>query len=87
MDTLFDPRFSQLIVMSSGLALIMVGLVLTVLQFSRNMRRGEFTARSLSAGTEGVSLSTTYVGLILVAIGALLEAVGYAVPHFLGRVG
>lgn len=86
MDTLLDPRFSQLTVMGSGLALIVVGLVLTILQFSRNMRRGDFTARSLSAGTEGVSLSTTYVGLIMVVIGALLEAVGYAVPLFLGRV-
>jgi hypothetical protein len=72
--------------MGSGLALIVVGLVLTILQFSRNMRRGDFMTRSLSAGTEGVSLSTTYVGLIMIVIGALLEAVGYAVPVFLGRV-
>lgn len=70
----------QLIIMLSGAALITVGIMLVIMQFAHEMQLPQYmpSTRGLEFGpAEGIKLSTTYVGLILVGIGAFLEVVGF----------
>ena len=52
-----------------------VGLILTVVQFMRTQPEAQNLNRSLVVGSDGVKVSTTYVGLLIVALGVVLEAV------------
>ena len=74
MEVLLHPRMPQLIMMGSGALLIIVGLVLTIVQFRRGQAEDRHMERGLHVGGDGVRVKTTYVGLLIVAIGALLEA-------------
>jgi uncharacterized membrane protein len=73
-------KLPQLMIMISGVALILAGLVLVVLQIQHEMSMPSFTPapRSIeTTPTGGIKLSTTYVGLVVMAIGAALEIVGF----------
>jgi hypothetical protein len=66
--------------MLSGAILIAVGVVLIAVQFQHDLNIPNFTPspRILETSpTGGLKLSTTYVGLIVVGIGAALEIAGY----------
>jgi len=71
----------KLIVIFSGLFLIIVGVGLIAVQFYFQVSAPEiaFPQRGANLEAAGVkaSVSTTYVGLILVVVGAFLEMVGY----------
>ena len=70
---------AQVIIMLSGAALI-VGVVLVVLQFQHQLSMPDFVPRTRSVRvqpTGAFDIKATHAGLVLVAIGAFLEAVGY----------
>lgn len=72
---------AQLIIMLSGALLIVVGIGLIVAQMwiEVTIPTQEFARRGASlegAGTKA-SVQTTYVGLIVLFVGAFLEIVGY----------
>lgn len=70
----------QLIIMLSGAALMVVGVVLVIVQLTHELNTPGFAGSSRSLETTptgGIKLSTTYVGLVILAIGAALEIVGY----------
>jgi hypothetical protein len=62
---------------SLGSLLIIVGLVMVVMQFIRDLTRNTFPTRSLQAGLNHFKLTATYPGLILVCIGAILTLVAH----------
>lgn len=71
---------AQVIIMLSGAALIVVGVVLVVLQFQHQLSMPDFVPRTRSVRvqpTGAFDIKATHAGLVLVAIGAFLEAVGY----------
>jgi Flp pilus assembly protein TadB len=73
-------KLPQLIIMLSGATLIVIGVVLLVLQLSTELNQPAFIpeTRSLeTTPTGGFKLTTTYVGLVVLVIGATLEIVGY----------
>lgn len=77
-----NDRTPQLIIMLSGAALIIAGLVLIAVQFYQEVLavepRTQLPTRTIETDPSGgLKLTTTYVGLVVVAIGALLETVGY----------
>ena len=75
-----SKNLPQIIIMLSGAILIVVGLVLVALQFQHdtNMPAHAPDTRVLeTTPTGGLKLTTTYVGLIVLGIGAALEIVGY----------
>lgn len=75
-----SDRTPQLVIMVSGAALIVTGLVLITVQFYQEVLVLGSRPASRSIETDpsgGLKLTTTYVGLVVVAIGALLETVGY----------
>ena len=67
----------RLILSLSGALLIIAGLVLVYLQFNAEVfGQSPAPTRSLELSPNaGIKLQTTYVGLILVGIGAVLEMV------------
>lgn len=82
---------AQLIIMLSGALLIVVGIGLIVAQMwiEVTIPAHAFDQRSgmlKGAGTE-VSVQTTYVGLIVLFVGAFLEIVGYVAGRPWKRVG
>lgn len=83
MESLLHPRLPQLILLGSGALLVVVGLLLTVVQFVHGLREATHMrlARGFEVGRSGVSVKTTYVGVLIVAIGALLEALGAYLWH------
>jgi hypothetical protein len=68
---------AQIFVMASGAALILAGLVLVVLQVWQSRGTRDPMNRSLQVGPSGLTLTTTYPGLILIALGVALEIVGF----------
>lgn len=75
-----SDRMPQLIIMLSGAVLIVIGTVLVFVQLMHEMNQPAFAppTRALeTTPTGGIQLSTTYVGLVVLAIGAALEIVGY----------
>ena len=73
-------KLPQLIIMLSGAALMVVGVVLIVVQLAHELNAPAFeaTSRTLeTTPTGGIRLSTTYVGLVVLALGAALEIVGF----------
>ena len=72
---------SQAVIMWSGVALICAGILLVGAQIWIQIYVPTFQAASRSLGVEGLgtkaSLQTTYIGLILVVLGAFLEIIGY----------
>lgn len=70
----------KLIVIFSGLFLVIVGVGLIAVQFYFQVSAPDiaFPQRGANLEAAGVkaSVSTTYVGLILVVVGAFLEMVG-----------
>ena len=72
---------AQLIIMLSGALLIVVGIGLIIAQMwvEVSIPAHEFAHRSATfegAGTKA-SVQTTYVGLIVLFVGAFLEIIGY----------
>lgn len=71
----------QVIIMWSGVVLIALGVILISVQMVLQIAVPAFEAPSRSLGLEGLgakaSVQTTYVGLVLVVVGAFLEIVGY----------
>ena len=71
----------QWLIMATGVALVAVGVVLIVAQIWLQITLPEVQFPSRSANLEGVgakaSVTTTYVGLVLVVIGAFLEVIGF----------
>lgn len=75
-----SKNLPQILIMLSGAILIVVGVVLIVVQFQHELAAPTISAfpRSLETSPSGgIKLVTTYVGLIVVGIGAALETVGY----------
>jgi energy-converting hydrogenase Eha subunit E len=75
-----SEKVPQLIIMLSGAALIVVGVILVILQLNHELALSSFnpSSRALQTSpTGGLQLATTYVGLIVLAIGATLEIVGF----------
>jgi uncharacterized membrane protein len=72
-------EIAQLIVLLSGALLIVVGLVLVCWQFYilASMPKPNFPDRELQVTQQAIHLRTTYVGLMVLVTGAVLEAVGY----------
>ena len=64
--------------MMLGALLILVGLVLVILQF-RKART--FPTRTVTLSPGRLNAKTTYPGIILIGIGALLALVGAALPN------
>ncbi|MGO9232738.1 MAG: hypothetical protein ACLP4V_01100 [Methylocella sp.] len=52
-----------------GCFLVIVGLAMTIYQMSTSPKEH---ARSMSAGPHGITMSTTYPGLIITGLGVLL---------------
>ena len=61
-----------------GALLILVGIGLTIWQFwiLANSPRQKFPVRGLTASPYSVSVQTTYIGVILIVISALLAMTG-----------
>jgi hypothetical protein len=77
MEILLHPRMPQLLLLGSGALLIIAGFIMTAAQFTQQTARGtEPLPRVLKVDKSGFEVRTTYVGLILIAIGAALEALG-----------
>ena len=82
---------AQALIMWSGVALICAGVILIGAQIWIQVNVPTFQAQSRSLGVEGLgtkaSLQTTYIGLVLVVVGAFLEIIGYlgARPRSEGR--
>jgi uncharacterized membrane protein len=76
-----SQRWPQLVIMISGAVLMLVSIILIAVQFSHELTQPEFAPRTRSleaAPYEGaLKLTTNYVGLVVIALGALLEIVGY----------
>jgi uncharacterized membrane protein len=76
-----SQRWPQLIIMISGAVLMLVSIILIAVQFSHELAQPEFAPRTRSleaASYEGaLKLTTNYIGLVVIAPGALLEIVGY----------
>jgi uncharacterized membrane protein YecN with MAPEG domain len=72
-------RLPQLIILISGAVLIGVGIVAICLQMLTQFMHGDFGSglSSLKAFPAQFEVSTSYVGIELVIIGAVLEMVGY----------
>jgi uncharacterized membrane protein len=77
----WSENVPQLVIMLSGAVLMVVGVVLVVVQLAHELSLPTFSGgatRSVETSpTGGIKLSTTYVGLVVLAIGAALEIVGY----------
>lgn len=74
-----NRQLPQLIIMISGALLIVVGIVLVAIQMG-DMTLADAPRRTRSIETTpsgGIKLTTTYVGLVVMVIGAALEIVGY----------
>jgi uncharacterized membrane protein len=71
----------KLIVIFSGLFLMIVGVGLILVQFYFQISAPEIIFPQRGANLEAVGVkagvATTYVGLVLVVVGAFLEIVGY----------
>ena len=70
----------QLIIMISGVALLVVGIGLIIPQFIVEMliyRQSKIIDLSTINASRGITLGTHYVGVMVVAIGATLEIIGY----------
>jgi uncharacterized membrane protein len=71
---------SQLIIMTSGAVLIVVGIGLIIPQFYIEM---SIYAQIKSIGpsgfdaSRGLHISTSYVGVMVLGLGAVLEIIGY----------
>jgi uncharacterized membrane protein len=72
-------RLPQIIIMLSGAALIIIGLVFVGIQFQHEWVPGFVPPPKgiETSPTGALELTTTHVGLIIIAIGACLEIVGY----------
>ena len=75
---------AQLIIMISGALTLLTGLIMTVHQYAaeagkggRNQHRPPHSRNMSFSPTGGFKVATTYVGVLIAAIGALLEIVGY----------
>jgi hypothetical protein len=68
-------NIGQLIVMASGAILILFGMLPVTIQFFRT--RNDRMSRSASISKRGLEVKTSYVGLIIIALGAALEVLGY----------
>jgi hypothetical protein len=71
---------AQLIIMWSGAALLAVGIILIIPQFYIEMTiYSQLKSAGLSSfdASKGIHLDTHYVGVMILAIGATLEIVGY----------
>ena len=66
---------AQQIMMTLGLALIIFGAILAGVQFAISRRQSVSNAGNRDRA--GVPGKTTYVGLVIIAIGAILETIGY----------
>ncbi len=63
----------------SGMGLIGVGLILVLIQFFFRDAGTDPATRSFSASQTGFTLNTTYVGVLVIAIGAaMLVAAAFA---------
>jgi hypothetical protein len=59
-----------------GGLLIVVGLVMTVYQFMKAYARDDFRSRTAKFTPKSVELKTTYPGIILIGIGAVMVMAG-----------
>jgi len=67
-----DRRLVGYVLLGLGALLIIVGLILTVWQFMITSQAPMplFASRDIRVGPAGVSASTNYAGIILIAVGA-----------------
>lgn len=75
-------RAPELIIMLSGAALILVGISMVGAQLYVELMTGSFAGGEIMSGarvtpSSGLDVSTSYVGVMLIAIGAGLEIIGY----------
>lgn len=73
---------SQLILMISGVALILIGVVLVIVQMSLEFKHPNQKHPGRSVDVTGpfktkATLNTTYPGLVMIFLGTLLEIAGY----------
>jgi hypothetical protein len=66
----------QLIVVWTGAGLVIVGVALIALQMWRMPDEPVLRGLRLDALGAKVDLTTTYVGLVIVIVGAILEVIG-----------
>ena len=62
--------------MIMGALLVVVGTILVVVQFAKGDRRDQGVSRSAQFSPKGVTMRTTYPGLIMIGIGAVLLLAG-----------
>jgi hypothetical protein len=74
-----NRQWPQTLIMFSGMALIILGLIGITAQFiiESKFMLTPLPLSNVNVGTQQLSASTHYVGLELVLVGALLEIVGY----------
>jgi hypothetical protein len=67
----------SIVSVSLGTLLILIGIWMAIHQFRRTSLENA-VYRTIDIGRSGVSLKTTYPGIILIAIGAVMVIVGTA---------
>ena len=77
MDSLAVFRTSRIIIMISGAILIIVGLAMIILQLNHDLALNNMSARTTEGGEADSKLTGTYLGLIVITFGWLLEVVGF----------
>jgi hypothetical protein len=71
-----NRHLPQLIIMSSGAILLLSGIALIVFQMLTQPTL-PVDSKAINISPAHLGLETHYVGLVLVAVGAVLEVVGY----------
>ena len=77
---LLNRDIAQLIIMISGAVLLTVGIIMIIPQFCIEMwiyYKSATISPSQFDASKGIKLGTQYVGVMVLAIGATLEIVGY----------
>ena len=69
-----------LILLVVGVVLILAGLGLVIYQI-RKVNLDRALMRGMDFGPKGISLKTSFPGLVVMAIGAVLAVIGSATPN------
>jgi hypothetical protein len=75
-NQIMKRNLPQMIIMVSGATLLVCGIGLIMYQLVMQLGMPA-NPRKLELNSQGLSLVTNYVGLVVVAIGALLEVCGF----------
>ena len=80
-DTSTDRRIAGYLILGIGLLTTLVGLGLVVYQFQFIISHPapNFPERGVDLGMQGIKAQTTYIGVIVLIVGAFLSTIGAGV--------